>query len=242
MSRGFDGFEIDDFRDSGFGSGRDVGRGSSSDWNARTNLHNIHREEDRADRLDRGGRQRSRGERPPLAREERVQAILSQAARTKYTDRDKDYSLRDSEIHTLSEVGKFRVAAAKDLAELTYNGDRTRMENDVESLARQGLVRVTSISDTEHNPMQVVTLTKDGHQFLSRGKILRPDQVTTTDSKSLTKPFTTRSSTGCITRSLMRSKVGAAGCFASSSTTKSSVNSTPVSPAFRTTRATPRKK
>lgn len=178
MSRGFDGFEIDDFRDSGSDSGRDVGRSSSSDWNARTNLHNIHREEDRADRLDRDGRQRSRGKRPPLAREERVQATLSQRTRTKYADRDKDYSLRDSEIHTLSEVGKFRVAAAKDLAELAYNGDHTRMENDVENLARQGLVKTMSISDTEHNPMQVVTLTKEGDQFLSRGKILRPDQVT----------------------------------------------------------------
>ncbi len=178
MSRGFDGFEIDDFRDSGFDSGRDVGRGSSSDWNARTNLHYIHREEDRADRQDREGRQRSSTERPPLAREERVQAMLSRRARTTYTDRDKDYSLRDSEIHTLSEVGKFRVAAAKDLAELAYNGDHARMESDVESLTRQGFVRVTSISDTEHNPMQVVTLTKEGHQFLSRGKILRPDQVT----------------------------------------------------------------
>ncbi len=178
MSRGLDGFEIDDFRDSGFDSGRDVGRGSSSNWNARTRLSYIHREEDRADQLERDGRQRSRVERPPLAREERVQAILSQRARTKYTDRDKDYSLRDSEIHTLSEVGKFRVAAAKDLAELAYNGDRARMESDVESLARQGLVRVKSILDTEHNPMQVVTLTKKGHQFLSRGKILRPDQAT----------------------------------------------------------------
>jgi hypothetical protein len=127
----FDGFEIDDFRDSGFGSGRDVGRSSSSDWNARTNLHNIHREEDRADRLDREGRQRLRAERPPLAREECVRAILSQRARTKYADRDKDYSLRDSEIHTLSEVGKFRVAATKDPAELAYNGDRARMESDV---------------------------------------------------------------------------------------------------------------
>ncbi|MGB8836398.1 MAG: hypothetical protein WCC67_06615 [Candidatus Acidiferrales bacterium] len=178
MSRGFDGFEIDDFRDSDFGSGRDVGRCSSSDWNARTNLHNIHREEDRADRLDREERQRSRAERPPLAREDPVQAVLSQRARTKYTDRDKDYSLRDSEIHTLSEVGKFRVAATKDLAELAYNGDRARMESDVESLSRQGLIKVASISDTEHNPMQVVTLTKEGPQFLSRGTILRPDQVT----------------------------------------------------------------
>jgi len=178
MSRGFDGFEIDDFRDSGFDSGRDVGRGSSSLWNDRNGLYYIHREEDRADRRDREGRERSRTERPPMAREERVHTILSQRTRTKYTDRDKDYSLRDSEIHALSEVGKFRVTAAKDLAELTYNGDRARMENDIENLARQGLVRVTSISDSDHNPMPVITLTKEGQQFLSRGKVLRPDQVT----------------------------------------------------------------
>src|SRR5271156_1980720 len=177
MSRGFDGFEIADFRDPGSDSGRDEGRGSSSDWNARTNLQNIHREEDRADRLDRKGRQRSRAGRPPLAREERVQAILSQRARTKYTDRDKDYSLRDSEIHTLSEVGKFRVVAANDLAEFAYNGDRSRMENEVESLARQDLLRATSIADNEHNPIQVVALTKEGHKVLSRGKMLRSDQV-----------------------------------------------------------------
>jgi hypothetical protein len=178
MSRGFDGFEIDDFRDPSFDSGRDVGRSSSSDWNARTRLHNVHREEDRADQLDREERQRSRAERPPLAREERVEAILSQRTRSKYTDRDKDYSLRASEIHALSEAGKFRVVAANDLAEFAYNGDHARMENDLESLARQGLVKATSITDTEHNPIQVVTLTKEGQQFLSRGKILRPDQAT----------------------------------------------------------------
>jgi hypothetical protein len=178
MARGFDEFEIDDFRESGFGSGRDIGRGSSSSWNDPNSLYYIHREEDRADRRDREGRERSRTERPTLAREERVQAILSQRTRIKYTDRDKDYSLRDSEIHTLSEIGKFRVTAAKDLAELAYNGDRDRMENDIEHLARQGLVEVASIPDSEHNPMQVVTLTKEGQQFLSRGKVLRPDQVT----------------------------------------------------------------
>src|SRR6266853_2852822 len=178
MSRGFDGFEIDNFRDSGFDSGRDVGRNSSSDWNTLTNLHNVHRDEERADRLDREGRERSDRERPPLAREERVQATLSQRTRTKYADRDKDYSLRDSEIHTLSEVGKFRVVAGNDLAEFAYNGDRSRMENDVESLARQGLAKVTSIADTEHNPIQVVTLTKEGHKFLARGKVVSQDQAT----------------------------------------------------------------
>jgi hypothetical protein len=178
MSRGFDGFEIDDFRGSDSNSGRDLSRGSSSDWNTRNMLHHIWREEDRSDRLDRESRARSGRERPSLVREERVQAILSQRIRIKYTDRDKDYSLRDSEIHTLSEVGKFRVVATGDLAEFAYNGDRSRMENDVESLMRQGLLRGTGIADSEHNPIQVVTLTKEGHKLLSRGKVVSPNQAT----------------------------------------------------------------
>ncbi|MGB2887164.1 MAG: hypothetical protein WBC04_05665 [Candidatus Acidiferrales bacterium] len=178
MSRGFDGFEIDDFRGSNFAPERDVGRSALSDRNSRNNLYNIHREEDQADRLARECRERSDRDRLPLAREERVQAILSQRIRTKYTDRERTYSLRDSEIHTLSEIGKFRVVAANDLAELAYNGDRSRMENDVESLVRQGLTKETSIADPEHNPTQVITLTKEGHKLLSRGKVVRSDQAT----------------------------------------------------------------
>ena len=116
MSRGFDGFEIDDFRGSDFGPDREVSRSPSSDWNKWTELHNIQREEERADRLDREAPDRSNRDRPPLAREERVQTILSQRVHTRYTDRNKTYSLRDSEIHTLSEVGKFRVVATRDLA------------------------------------------------------------------------------------------------------------------------------
>ena len=178
MSRGFDGFEIDDFRGSDSNSGRDVSRGSSSDWNTRNILHHIWREEDQSDRLDCESRGRSDRERPSLVREERVQAILSQRVRTKYLDRNKDYSLRDSEIHTLSEVGKFRIVATGDLAEFAYNGDRSRMENDVESLVRQGLLRQTGIADSEHNPIQVATLTKEGHKLLSRGKVVSPNQAT----------------------------------------------------------------
>ncbi len=136
MSRGFDGFEIDDFRGSDFGPDREVSRSPSSDWNKWTELHNIHREEERADRLDRESRDHPDRDRPPLAREERVQAILSQRTRTQYADRNKTYSLRDSEIHMLSEVGKFRVVAVRDLAEFACNGDRSRVENDVENLVR----------------------------------------------------------------------------------------------------------
>ena len=43
MSRGFDGFEIDDFRGTDFGSDREVSRSPSSDWNKWTELHNIRR-------------------------------------------------------------------------------------------------------------------------------------------------------------------------------------------------------
>ncbi|HEX2715244.1 MAG TPA: hypothetical protein VHM88_23950 [Candidatus Acidoferrales bacterium] len=178
MSRGFDGFEIDDFRDSDFGWGRDRDRDRSSDWNNRLALHNIHREEDRADKLDRESRERSDRQRPPLPREERVEALLAERSRTKYADRNKQYSLRDSEIHTLGEVGKFRVVAVNDLAEFAYNGDRSRARNDIENLASQGLLTQTTIADLEHNATPVLTLTKEGHKLLSRGKVVPSNQAT----------------------------------------------------------------
>lgn len=177
MSRGFDGFEIDDFRDSDSGSRRDADRDRSSDWNNRLALHNIHREEERADKRDHEVRNRPGRERPPLLREERVEALLSQRSRTKYADRNKDYSLRDSEIHTLGEVGKFRVVGLNDLAEFAYNGDRSRARNDVENLASQRLLTQTTIADPEHNPTPVITLTKEGHKLLSRGKVVPSSQA-----------------------------------------------------------------
>jgi hypothetical protein len=172
MSRGYDS---DESRDSD--SSCDVGRGSSSDWDSRNRLTEIHREEARTDQRNQEQRERSDKDRPPLPREDRVQAILSQRVRTKYVDRDKTYSLRDSEIHTLSEVGKFRVVATKDLAPFAYNGDGSRMDNDIENLARQGLVRESRIATIEYNPGPVVTLTKEGHKLLSRGKVVPSDQA-----------------------------------------------------------------
>src|SRR6266581_175852 len=172
MSRGYDGPEIDDFRGSSFGGGRDADRDPSSDWNSRLALYNVHGEEDRADKLDRESRERPDRGRPPLPREERVEAMLSERSRTKYADRNHEYSLRSSEIHTLGEVGKFRVVGVSDLAELAYNGDRSRARNDIENLASQGLPTQTTIADPEHNPTQVVTLAKEAHRLLSRGKVV----------------------------------------------------------------------
>lgn len=107
-----------------------------------------------------------------------MREVLQRQMRTNYTDRNTSYSLRDSEIHSLAEVGKFRVVAKKDLTEFAYNGDRDRMKNDIKHLVRQGLAKVTTIPDIEHNPTEVVTLTKEGHRMVSRGQVVSRDQAT----------------------------------------------------------------
>ncbi len=75
--------------------------------------------------------------------------ILSQRVRSKYTDREKAYLLRDSEIHTLSEIGKFRVVAENDLPQFAYNGDRSRRENDVEMIVPPALESASPESSDE---------------------------------------------------------------------------------------------
>ena len=177
MTRSFDVFDRDDFR-----SPDDPDRGSSggaeSLWSPRVRLSELHRQEAGADAQERDGRGRSERERPPLRREERVHEIQQQRVRSVFRNRDNTYELRDSEIHLLSEVGKFRIASQNDLAEFAYNGDRNRMEHDAENLQRQGLAEVKTISDTEHNPVKVVTLTKQGNSLLRQGGFLESDQRT----------------------------------------------------------------
>jgi hypothetical protein len=177
MTRSFDGFDRDDFRTPDYGSERSMGSGSTSSWGKWRELQEMRREEARSDARSREGQERSGRAHPPVPREDRVRETLGQRTRTAFTDRSRTYSLRDSDIYTMSEVGKFRVVAKNDLAEFAYNGDRDRMENDVESLTRQGLAKVTPIADIEYNPRQVVTLTKEGHKLLSRGNVLPRSQA-----------------------------------------------------------------
>src|SRR5258706_8616514 len=138
MSRGFDGFEIDDFH----GPERDVNRSPESNrragWDAVRRLERIRGEEKRADQRDQEVRGTAGGNRPPLPREERVQLVLARTSRTNYVDRNRTYQLRDSELHALTEVGKFRVVAVHDLAQFGYNGDSSRMQGDLANLSRQG--------------------------------------------------------------------------------------------------------
>jgi len=125
MSRGFDGFDIDDFRDPQWESERysparesTQGRGSGSQSGAtvRSKLEKLREAESIGDQLAAQSREHPAAGRSPLPRETKQAALLAERERTNYRERDRGYSLRQSEVHTLTEVAKFRVVAVEDLA------------------------------------------------------------------------------------------------------------------------------
>jgi len=121
---------------------------------------------------------------PPKAHEVREQASndASQAGgrepdlpgtrtaetRTVYELRGRTYRLRNSEIATMVELGKFRAVANEDLAEFAYGGNNDRMRPDVEHLVRQGLIEMKSIPHEETGSRRLLTLSKNGHRFLTQ--------------------------------------------------------------------------
>jgi hypothetical protein len=93
-----------------------------------------------------------------------------------YYVRDRAYLLRESEMHSLREIGKFRVIAASDLAKFAYGGDRERMDKDIRRLARQSLVTDKTVEISQKKTLRVVTLTKAGHRLLRNTNQLPDDQ------------------------------------------------------------------
>ena len=186
MSRGFDGFEIDDFRGSGWerdsrSSDREASRGRGGNWaterSTARKLERLREAERSLDVLNLLSQERSNQPRPPLAREEQQRSTLSSSRQTIYADRDRSYSFRDSEIHTLSEVGRFRVVDTSDLAQFAYSGDRSRMERDVYSLVRQGLAEQHGTSVLKQDSRQVLALTKRGQGLIRRHNFVPEDQA-----------------------------------------------------------------
>ncbi|SRR5579875_232165 len=102
---------------------------------------------------------------------------LAERTRRAYRDRDRTYSLRNSELQTLTEVGKFRVVDVSDLAKFAYAGDRAWMETDIRNLERQGLAQQHRTSPLKDESRQVVTLTNRGRRFLRRHDFVRKDQA-----------------------------------------------------------------
>jgi hypothetical protein len=99
-------------------------------------------------------------------------------SRTIYRSRNREYSLRDSDVRTLTDLGKFRVVPADDLASFGYQGDRSQMESDIRGLTRQGLVEQRSIEGHSSYSTKVLTLTKDGHRLLERAQMVSHRQAT----------------------------------------------------------------
>lgn len=186
MSRGYDGPEIDDFRDPGCGREPDRpsrvwNRETSSDWrtqaSVRLKLQKLREAESRSDQPLAEGRERPHTNHPDLAREDRPRSFPQGPTREKYVDRDRNYSLRPSEIHTLTEVGKFRVVSVEDVTKFNYAGDRSRMESDLRNLKEQGLVVERGTSALKKESRQVLTLTKQGQHLIRRHGFLPEDQA-----------------------------------------------------------------
>jgi hypothetical protein len=93
-----------------------------------------------------------------------------------YYVRDRAYLLRDSEMNSLMEIGKFRVIPVSDLAKFAYGGNRERMEKDIRALARKSLVRDNTLEISRKKTLRVVTLTKVGYRVLKNTNQLPNNQ------------------------------------------------------------------
>jgi len=90
--------------------------------------------------------------------------------------RDRAYLLRDSEMQSLREIGKFRVIPVSDLAKYAYGGNRERMDKEIRHLARQSLLTDKTVEISRKKTLRVVTLTKAGHRLVKNTNQVRDDQ------------------------------------------------------------------
>jgi len=162
MSRGYDSYDLDDF-------------GRFAPERSREKAPRREYPEEREQKRGEGGAPNSEEprEQPPFS----PAGDLRDETRNVYRDREYTYSLRNSEIHTLIEAGKFRVVDTDDLARFAFAGNRERMNNDIRNLVRQGLAEQRNTSPFKKESRQVLTLTKQGHRFIRKQGFLPKDQT-----------------------------------------------------------------
>ena len=156
-----------------------------------------HDPQDALDTRDTSTRRSSRQRRPPLPdtpdsrnsapeapdRRDRTDTQEQHSRRKERSDsprayyvRDRAYLLHDSEMHSIKEIGKFRVVAVSDLAKYAYGGNRERTDKDIRRLARHSLVSDKTVEISQKKTLRVVTLTKAGHRLLKKTNQLPDDQ------------------------------------------------------------------
>lgn len=92
--------------------------------------------------------------------------------RTPYRDQHWTYSLRASEIQTLRDLGTFRTVDSEALAEIAYDGNHERMEQDLRNLVRQSLITRRGAEGRDKERLEILTLTKAGRRFLAMQKLM----------------------------------------------------------------------
>ena len=91
-------------------------------------------------------------------------------------------SLREEERKVLTEVGRFRVVATRDLVETVYAGRHSRMERDLAFLRERKLIEVDTVNARRDGRggrverIEVVTLTKGGQSLARLTSGLPQDQ------------------------------------------------------------------
>jgi hypothetical protein len=111
-------------------------------------------------------------------RDARPDSARSQDSRTVFYERDRAYRLRESEVHTLTELGTFRVIATEDLARHAYQDHREEMKHDIRNLAQQGLIRQGAFEGPEAIRREMLTLTKEGHRLIRSNRFVPESQST----------------------------------------------------------------
>jgi hypothetical protein len=111
------------------------------------------------------------------SRHDIIRERLSNRFRRTYHDRTRTYDLRESEIFTLGELGKFRVISADDLSRFAYDGNKERLEQDIQHLKKQALVSQREIEAQNSPKFRVFSLTRDGKRFLRQQNRVRKSQA-----------------------------------------------------------------
>lgn len=130
-------------------------------------------QESRQSSSTRGSRQWDEGgalSRLPEVRESRPKEAPPKDARTVLYDRYRAYDLRESEAQTLTDLGKFRVIAADDLARFGYDGDEGRAERETANLIRQGLIEEKRVEISLSRTATMYTLTRTGRKLLLKSE------------------------------------------------------------------------
>jgi len=93
-----------------------------------------------------------------------------------FYESDRAYRLRESERHTLAELGMFRLIPTEDLRKHAYQNHPEEMGQDIRNLLRQNLVRRVASEDLVAPPREMLTLTTEGYRLVRSNRFVPDDQ------------------------------------------------------------------